>query len=139
MTDLLDTSAWGLRERVPEVKASIDAALLEPGAVATCVPVMLEILHSARNIAEFRRWRWRLEALVVLPVGPTEWRRALDVYQALAAQGGMHQRAVKHPDLLTAAAAEAAGATVVHYDEDYERIAAVTGQPCRWVAPRGSV
>jgi hypothetical protein len=28
---------------------------------------------------------------------------------------------------------------VLHYDEDYDRIAAITGQPTRWVAPRGSI
>ncbi|MGI8813882.1 MAG: PIN domain-containing protein [Pseudonocardia sp.] len=46
---------------------------------------------------------------------------------------------VKIPDLLIAAAAEAAGATVWHYDEDFDRIAEITGQPTAWVAPRGSV
>jgi predicted nucleic acid-binding protein len=46
---------------------------------------------------------------------------------------------VKHPDLLIAAAAEAAGVAVVHYDEDYDRIADVTGQETRWIAPRGSL
>jgi hypothetical protein len=31
------------------------------------------------------------------------------------------------------------GATVRHYDADYDRIAAVTGQPVEWVAARGSL
>lgn len=43
------------------------------------------------------------------------------------------------PDLLIAAAAEAAGLTVLHYDADYDRIAAVTDQGAVWVVPRGSV
>lgn len=46
---------------------------------------------------------------------------------------------MKIADLIIAAAAEAAGATVWHYDADYERIAAVTGQPTEWIAPRGSL
>jgi predicted nucleic acid-binding protein len=33
------------------------------------------------------------------------------------------------PDLIIAAAAELGGATVLHYDPDHDRIAAVTGQP----------
>jgi hypothetical protein len=37
------------------------------------------------------------------------------------------------------AAAESAGLIVLHYDADYDRIAAVTGQPVEWVVPRGSV
>ena len=50
-----------------------------------------------------------------------------------------HQRARKVPDLLIAAAAEARGLTVLHYAADFDRIAAVTGQPCEWVVPAGSV
>jgi predicted nucleic acid-binding protein len=38
-----------------------------------------------------------------------------------------------------AAAAEAAGLTVLHYDDDYDRIAAVTRQPMEWVASAGSL
>lgn len=46
---------------------------------------------------------------------------------------------VKHPDLLIAAAAEVAGVQFLHYDEDYDRIASITGQPVDWLAPRGSL
>lgn len=46
---------------------------------------------------------------------------------------------MKIPELITAASAEAAGAIVWHYDEDYERVAEVTGQPCGSIAPRGSL
>lgn len=42
-------------------------------------------------------------------------------------------------DLVIAATAELNGATVLHYDVDYDRIAAVTGQPTEWVVPKGSV
>ena len=48
-------------------------------------------------------------------------------------------RSVKHADLLIAAAAEAAGLTVLHYDEDYDRIAAITDEKTRWIARRGSL
>jgi predicted nucleic acid-binding protein len=138
MIELIDTSAWALRQRESAIRRSIDDAILE-GRAATCPPITLELLHSARNVEEFRRVRSLLRALHQLPVGPAEWERAVDVYEALAAQGGAHQRAVKHPDLLAAAAAEAAGAMLVHYDEDYDRIASITGQPTRWAAPRGSI
>ena len=43
------------------------------------------------------------------------------------------------PDLIVAAVAERHGVSIVHHDEDYDRIAALTGQPVRWVVPRGSV
>lgn len=42
-------------------------------------------------------------------------------------------------DLLVAAAAELAGVTVWHYDEDFDRIAQITGQPTLWIARRGSL
>ena len=42
-----------------------------------------------------------------------------------------HQRGRKLPDLLIAAAAEANGLTVLHYDADFDRISAVTGQRLR--------
>jgi predicted nucleic acid-binding protein len=51
---------------------------------------------------------------------------------------GLH-RAVGVVDLMTAAVAEHNGAAVLHYDADFEHIAAVTGQPHVWVAPRGSI
>ena len=35
--------------------------------------------------------------------------------------------------------AEAAGVTVLHYDADFDAIAAVTHQETEWVAPRGSL
>jgi predicted nucleic acid-binding protein len=37
------------------------------------------------------------------------------------------------------ATAELHQATVVHYDRDFDTIAAITGQPVEWVIPAGSV
>jgi predicted nucleic acid-binding protein len=59
--------------------------------------------------------------------------RALEVQARLAATP--QHRSVPLPDLLVAACAESAGLTVLHYDA----IAAITGEPTRWVVPRGSV
>jgi predicted nucleic acid-binding protein len=113
--------------------------MLERDALVTCAMVKLELLVSARNGREFDDMRQDLDELADCPVGPPEWRRALDVYRELAHQGGAHQRSVGHQDLLIAAAAEAAGVELLHYDEDFERIAAITGQPTRWIVPRGSL
>ena len=49
------------------------------------------------------------------------------------------QRGRKIPDLLVAAAAEDIGATVLHYDSDFDIISSVTGQPTEWVVPAGTV
>jgi predicted nucleic acid-binding protein len=140
LTELADTSAW-IWSRRPghrEVRDAFDLAVVD-GDIATCDMVRLELLHSARNASEFRDLRDELRALPDCPIGKEQWARALWVYEELAARGGAHQRSVKHPDLLIAAAAEAAGVRILHYDEDYDRIAEITGQPTRWLADRGAL
>ena len=61
--------------------------------------------------------------------------RATDVHRLLAERS--QHRHFRLPDLIITATAEEHGATVLHYDADYDRIAEVTGQPVEWVAPRG--
>jgi len=63
----------------------------------------------------------------------------LAVQKALGEAAALHHRSVKINDLLIAAAAELAGVTVWHYDEDYDRICAITDQAVEWIAPRGSL
>ena len=129
---------WSRRPSPPELRHDFDTALVD-GELATCDMVRLELLYSARNADEFAEIRVELEALPDCPIRKAQWERALRVYEQLSGQGGAHQRAVKHADLLIAAAAEAADLTVLHYDADFDRIAAVTGQRCEWVVPAGSV
>jgi predicted nucleic acid-binding protein len=138
LTELADTSAWVWSRRAPELRHEFDTALVY-GELATCDMVRLELLYSARNRLEFAEIREELAALRDCPIGKDEWHRALWVYEQLSGRGGMHQRSVKHPDLLIAAAAEAAAVTLLHYDEDYDRIAEITRQPTRWLAPAGSL
>ena len=120
------------------MRAAFDAAVID-GEIATCDMVRLELLHSARSGDDFAELAEDLEALPQCPIVPPQWQRALWVYGELAKQGGAHQRSVKHADLLIAAAAEAAAVPVLHYDGVYDRIAEITGQPCEWLAPRGSL
>ena len=137
--ELADTSAWIWTRAIDgELRRRFDEALID-GELATCDMVRLELLCSAQAASEFEALRRDLHALPDCPIGKAQWERALEVYEQLAQRGGLHHRAVKHPDLLIAAAAEAAGLRILHYDEDYERIAALTGQAVRWLAPRGSL
>ena len=138
MAELADTSAWVVSDREPELRRRFDDAVAG-GEVATCGAVAFELLYGTRTATEFSTTRTGLDCLPQCPIGPREWRRALDVYETLAHQGGVHHRRVTHPDLLIAAAAESAGMTLLHYDADFDTIAAVTGQPTRWIAPRGSL
>jgi predicted nucleic acid-binding protein len=140
VSELADTSAWVWSRKAaqPELRHAFDSALVD-GEIATCDMVRMELLYSARNGNEFAELREELEALPDCEIGKPQWERALWVYERLSTQGGAHQRSVKHPDLLIAAAAEAADVTVLHYDEDYDRIAAITGQATRWLSPKGSL
>lgn len=96
----------------------------------------LEIGYSARSAAEWDRFVGSLAIFELIDTTAKHVQRALQVQRLLAAK---HQRGRKIPDLLIAAAAEANGLTVLHYDADFDRIAAVTGQRCEWVLPAGSV
>ena len=109
------------------------------GEVATCPIVRLELLWEAQDAATFHRRRDQLDALEEIRIDPRVWQRAEDVFELLAAQGPLHHRQVKLPDLLVAAAAELAGIAVCHYDRDFDVIASVTGQPVRAIAPLGSL
>jgi predicted nucleic acid-binding protein len=135
---LADTSAWQLSRRRPDLQASFTQKTVE-GLIGTCAMVSLELLQSVRNGREFDERRVEMDELPQFPIAAREWSRAIDVYGELAHQGSAHQRSVGHADLLIAAAAESAGVELLHYDEDFERIAAITGQPTRWIVPRGSV
>lgn len=59
------------------------------------------------------------------------------VEDSIAALAGRGQHRTPAPDLIPAATAQAASAIVLHYDADYDRIAAVTGQQHEWIVPRG--
>jgi len=130
----LDTSALILRERDEEVGAWFGQRLLAD-ELAICDLVRLEYLVGARNGAHYEELLDALAALHQIPIEPPDWARALEVQHALARQTGGGQRAVKIPDLIIAASAERAGLELVHYDADYDRIASITGQSARWVAP----
>jgi predicted nucleic acid-binding protein len=135
---LADTSVWHLSRRRPDLRASFDEKVLA-GAIGTCAMVSMELLKGARNGREFDERRVEMEELPQYPIAELEWMRALHVYRELAHRGGAHQRSVGHADLLIAAAAESAGVELLHYDEDFDRIAAITGQPTQWIVPRGSL
>lgn len=138
MAELADTSAWFAARGSPSLHHAFED-LLWRREIATCDAAMFELLYTTRNGPELSARRAELEQLPHCPIGPREWRRALDVYEVLAHQGGAHHRRVTHPDLLIAAAAESAGVPLLHYDADFDVIASITGQPTRWIAPRGSL
>lgn len=133
---LADTSAYTVARRSTAAEARL-RALAADGVLATFVTVDLELGYSARDRAEHQGISRSRSQLVQLASIDEIAMRAREV-QALMAMRRQH-RAAGVMDLLTAAAAEHYGASVLHYDADFDHIAAVTGQSVDWVAPRGSV
>ena len=134
LTHLVDTSVLK-RLSQPSVMAVVEPlairrALARPGITD------LEVGYSARNAVEWDRLAATLDAFVFVETTAAHVRRALQVQRLLAERS---QRGRKIPDLLIAAAAEELGLTALHYDADFDAIAAVTGQRCEWVVPPGTV
>lgn len=118
--------------------ADVLAPLIREHEIATCGPVLLEVLLSARGYNDLRATRSELsQSLPLVPTTQADFERAVDVMLELARQ--RRHRAVRSADLVIAAVAERAGLTVLHYDSDYDYVAAVTGQPMEWIVPRGTV
>ncbi len=134
---LADTSAWHRCFRPGVIDAWQSA--IEEDTLSTTAPIRMEVLYSAQNAVEYRRMQIRLNTTHQLLCTPACHARAEEVQGLLAETGGLHHRSVKIPDLLIAAVAEQHGATIWHYDEDFDRIAAITGQPTEWIVPRGSI
>jgi predicted nucleic acid-binding protein len=134
--ELYDTSALILAARDPSVAAGL-AEGLSRDEVAISEPIILEYLNGARNLAEYDRFDQALRAARLVATTADDWQRALAIHRLLASSGAGHQRSVRLVDLIVAAVAERQAYPIAHYDGDYDRIASVTGQPTRWVAPRG--
>jgi predicted nucleic acid-binding protein len=130
---LLDTSVL-TRLRAPSIMRRVEE--LDGAGLARTTMTDLEIGFSARSADEWDRLAAALGAFRRIDVEAHHFDRALQIQRALAADG---LRGRKLPDLLVAAVAEAASLTVLHYDADFDHIAAVTGQATEWIVERGSI
>jgi predicted nucleic acid-binding protein len=131
---LLDKSAFA-RWPKPAVATVLDQ-LSAAGQLAICGAVEIEILYSARSKADADRIRDELQGFDWLPTPDEAWDAAIAVQARLVEEGNW--RALGLADLIIAATAQRHGATVLHYDGDFDMIASVTGQPMQWVAPAGT-
>lgn len=130
---MIDTSALARRNVVQVDDRLVD--LVADGLLARCGLVDLELLRGlpGRNVRAVAAGLD--ETLGRADVVTADLDRAREV-QAELATGGQHHGTAP-ADLVIAAVAERAGATLLHYDADFDRIAEVTGQPVEWVVPRG--
>jgi len=133
---LADTSVYVLQARHAAVRKRF-AELLTEGRIAACQMTALEYLNNAPDPAGYEIIWGALTAQRWIEVTSAAMDRAMEIHRELARRS--QHRHFRLPDLIIAATAEKAGATVLHYDADYDRIAAVTGQPTEWVAEQGSL
>jgi len=133
LTHLLDNSVHARLASPAVARQFLD--LQAESRVARCGILHLEALFSARDPR--RTHEQLLRALPLVPTHQADFDRASEVMLLLADRG--QHRAVGAADLVLAAVAERTHLTVLHYDRDFEHIAAVTGQPIEAVVPLGSL
>lgn len=133
---LADTSAYTIARRIPAAETRL-RRLAADGVLATFVTVDLELSCSARDPRE-HQGIFRTRGQLVQLARTDEIATRVSKVQALLATTSQH-RAAGVMDLLAAAAAEHYGASVLHYDADFDHIAAVTRQPTDWIVPCGSL
>lgn len=133
---LADTSVFALQARQPRVADRYDALVTE-GRLAACQMSALEYLNNAADPRRYDDLFRSLQNHRWIDVTTDAMDRALAVHRELGRRS--QHRSFSLPDLIIAATAEQHGATVLHYDADYDRIAEITGQPTEWVVERGTL
>jgi hypothetical protein len=138
---LLDNSAWSrlVVGKLPAAAAEEVAGWIEAREIVICLPFLLEAGYSARGAADHREMLDQFELLFPrLELSVETEERALRAQRELALRG--HHR-LAPADLMIAACADEAGAGVLHYDRDYDLIAAHTALAFEsvWIAPASSL
>jgi predicted nucleic acid-binding protein len=123
---LADTTALVAAQRRGQ---AAHAMLDEVEELWICDVVRLEFLRGALNPRHMIALRAGLDDMLMVPIDAQEWRRAEEIYEALALMRGGRHRGVPLGDVLIAAAAEGRGLSVLHDDNHFELIAEVTDQP----------
>jgi predicted nucleic acid-binding protein len=137
---LLDNSAWAriLNGALPFARAETVAGWMEQRQLAICLPFLLEAGYSARSAADHQTLMAELELLPHIHITVETEKRALQAHRELAAAA--HHR-LPPADIMIAACAHQAGGGVLHYDRDYDVIAARTGLEfeSEWLVPAGTL
>jgi len=120
---LVDSSVW---IAVFRARGPLDLERVAPfDSVATCLPVVQEVLQGFR---EERAWRLAREAMLALPIVESPmslgvYEQAIDLFRAARRAGVTVRSSV---DCLIAACALAHDLEVLHIDRDFEALASVS-------------
>jgi predicted nucleic acid-binding protein len=137
---LIDNSAWSrlLSGVMPRVRVNAVVEMFDAEEIATCLPFLLEAGYSAESVADHEQSIGRLGTLPSVSIDTEVEATARKAQRELARVG--HHR-LSRIDLMIAACAHEAGAGVLHYDRDYDVIAARTSLRFEsvWVSPAGTL
>lgn len=137
MRYVVDTSALTRLLRDPAIRGTWSEQI-QAGLVGICPLIELELLYTARSKNHREQTLSLLHsAFPWLPMPDRIYHEATEVQAALTATGT--HRSAGAVDLLVAATARLHGLTLLHYDHDFDQIAAVTGQPMMWLADPGAL
>ena len=135
-TAILDSSVWvcylrphGWEELKTEVRRS-----LEEGRVATCRPVIAELLIGARDDQAFGHLRDLLQTLPRVSTSENVWEDAAQLGQSMRLKGV----GIPLPDLLISQAAIRSGLILWHVDAHYERVRRFSSLHTRSFLPEGT-
>jgi len=133
---VVDTSAF-TRAHHPNVREEWKRAV-RTDRLRISPAVRLEILFSARDGKSFDTLAEQLSALRPAPLSVSVLHAAEEAMSTLAHRSaGTHR--IPIVDYLLAAAAQEAGAAVIHYDHDYDKLAQVMEFESIWLAPPGTL
>lgn len=120
---LIDTSAWieFLRDTGSPVCERVDKLL--QSRIATCDAVRMEVLAGARDQEHLQQLRRLLARATLLPTESIDYDTAAALYRSCRNQ---RKTVGKLIDCLIAAVAIRARVQVLHRDEDFATLAAVT-------------
>lgn len=131
---IADTSAW-VRNDHPAVMTDWQVATDSQQLIATPI-LAFEVLCFARDRREFDRIE---QELSVLPEARVDHSVMTAARSALREMVRFGQHRMPFPDVLVAAAAQARGVGVLHYDGHFDRLARFLSFESRWIAPAGSL
>lgn len=134
---LVDTSVWARVPLSEVVRDRLDE-LRRLHTIVTATPLLLELGFSARSPAEWEAVMAAMAPFPVLPMSEGTHQEAIAIQRALWRAGKV--RAAGAFDVLVAALAVQHAAWVLHFDADYEHIAAAEPRLRQeWVVPRGGL
>jgi predicted nucleic acid-binding protein len=120
---LIDSSAWieFLRDTRSSVCDRVDELL--GSRIATCDAVRMEVLAGARDQEHLEQLRRLLARASLLPTESIDFDTAAAIYRSCRSHGRAVRKLI---DCLIAAVALRANVPLLHMDQDFTTIAAVT-------------